>query len=88
MPLTKPHCGLHEPAHPHDEYYDEQRIGQSSGLTKREHFAGLALQGLIAAGEHRSYDVDAGSTLTWTGTAQEAVEAAEALIEALNRKDD
>lgn len=46
----------------------------SSGLTKREYFAALALQGFISTGQYKS----AGDM------AQEAVYAADALINELN----
>jgi hypothetical protein len=40
------------------------------GLTKREHFAGLAMQGLLASGEYNACD----------GTAEQAWNAADSLL--------
>lgn len=47
-----------EPAFPVDEYTVRPGLppsyeGKSFGLTKREYFAGLAMQGLLANGDHR-----------------------------------
>lgn len=49
-------------------------VGYYNGLTIREHFAGLALVGLLAADRGRDQAV------------QQAVAAADALIDALNAK--
>ena len=63
-------------AFPATEYYDERPIGGSSGLTKRELFAAMALQGFIAAnGQHQVRDA-----------ATAAVEYADALIKALSKE--
>ncbi|UTA78996.1 hypothetical protein J4377_13645 [Halomonas sp. XH26] len=53
---------------------DYAAIGQ--GLSKREHFAGLAMQGLLASGPH---DCDE------HGVAHDAVLNADALLAALER---
>lgn len=37
-----------QPAFPTDEYYDEKRIGQDSGMTLRQWFAWQALAGILA----------------------------------------
>jgi len=56
--------------------------GEADGLTKREYFAALALQGLLAA-ETENYNF--GPTETGTRTAaSDAVAHADALIAALN----
>jgi hypothetical protein len=47
----------------------------TDGLTKREHFAGLAMQGLIAANN-------------WTNISERSVHFADALIFALNKEDE
>jgi hypothetical protein len=76
--------GTH-PAYPFDPSHDTFR-----GLTKREYFAALAMQGLIAQANNNSfnnkYTVDDG----WIDpdiVASCAVEIADALIEQLNEKD-
>ena len=45
-------------------------IQEPTGLTKREHFAGLAMQGLLASGEYYACD----------STAKEAWDAADSLL--------
>ena len=52
----------------------------ADGLTKREYFAGLALQGLLAQSSEKGGSYDA----SFFFVAQLAVEHAEALIGALN----
>lgn len=37
-----------QPAFPTTEYYDEKPIGVIEGLTTREYFAAMAMQGLLA----------------------------------------
>jgi hypothetical protein len=34
------------------EHFSQSSTYYSTGLTKREHFAGLAMQGLLASGSH------------------------------------
>jgi hypothetical protein len=51
----------------------------SSGLTKREHFAGLAMQGLLA--NHELID-----TVDWEWIANNSIALADNLIEELNKK--
>ena len=46
------------------------------GLTKREHFAGLAMQGLMA---------DEEEYLTWADLAKDSLAAADALLKALEQ---
>lgn len=53
----------------------------SSGLTKRELFAAMAMQGILSSGEHRY-----GSTLN--GLAQYAVQLSDALINELNKQNE
>lgn len=68
-----------EPAFPSDIYFDEQRIDQTSGLTKREYFAAMAMQGLLA-----SWPQDADSPrYCAVNVAHSAQTLADALIEAL-----
>lgn len=50
------------------------------GLTKREHFAGLAMQGLLAC--NATYD---GKTIARSELAEDALGFADALISALNK---
>lgn len=52
-----------------------------AGLTKREHFAALALQGILA---HEGRPADK-FRLDWT---RDAVAIADALVQALNEEDD
>jgi hypothetical protein len=63
-------------------YGEFKRAGDAAmgygGLTKREHFAGLAMQGLLASGPH---DCDE------HGVAHDAVLNADALLAALERTD-
>jgi hypothetical protein len=56
-----------------DDSAQPKAMGSSGGLTKREYFAATALQGLIDGGYRLAAD-----------NATEAVEYADALIEALN----
>lgn len=60
---------------PQDSVYEE-----NYGLTKREYFAAMALQGLMA---NRTPDID-----LCTSVADFAVYHADALIEALNKKEE
>lgn len=62
-------------AFPAITFYDERPIGCSDGLTKREFFAALAMQGLFAA-SRENYPSK--------GDVHAAVRAADWLIEALN----
>jgi hypothetical protein len=50
------------------------------GLTKREHFAAMAMQGLLANYSNRGMNIDT--------IAKQAVNAADELINALNKKND
>lgn len=38
-----------DPAHPTPEFYNDRQLGVTPGLTIREYFAAIALQGLLAA---------------------------------------
>jgi hypothetical protein len=58
------------------ENYDVNYIGQI-GLTKLEHFAGLAMQGYIAA--DTEFDNDSKATASW------AVENSKALLKELEK---
>ena len=64
----------HDPAFPQDDYFDEQLTGQIPGLTKREYFAGQALQGLLASPKPLP-----------DGAEDIAVMMADALIKSLNK---
>lgn len=66
----------HDPAFPQDNYFDEQLTGQIPGLTKREYFASLALQGLLASPKPLNGAED---------IADIAVMMADALIKSLNK---
>lgn len=68
-------------AFPRQDFYNEKLIDCSEGLTKRELLAGLALVGILA--KHGSDD-----DLIMANFATDAVRAADALIEALNREEE
>jgi hypothetical protein len=59
-------------------------FGSNMGLTKREWFAGLAMEGLLADSEDRSEEIKPGETCA-EATARLAVEHADALIKELNK---
>ena len=50
----------YDPAFPTDDYFDEKITNTLPGLTKREYFASLALQGILSAGDAES-DPDLGN---------------------------
>lgn len=52
--------------------------GNTPGLTKREYFAAMAMQGVVMQGEHTT------NSHRTEFTAKDAVQYADALIEALN----
>lgn len=56
----------------------ENQVVLALGLTKREHFAGLAMQGIISKGHH----------CTDTVVADEALRYADALLKALGETDE
>ena len=64
------------PNHPANVINEETTISQM-GLTKREHFAAMALQGMWSSLTDQHYD-------NYERMAKIAVEQADALIEALN----
>lgn len=59
-------------------------FGSRDGLTKREYFAAVALQGLLADSENRTDDRKEGETCC-QATARLAVEHADCLINALKK---
>ena len=65
------------PASPFDR---NDSIWQEAGLTKREHFAGLAMQGLLA-----SNAMYGGSTEKRGALARDAIAHAEVLLEELDK---
>ena len=74
----------HQPVFPNEErtsqFADVPNSMMTGGLTKREYFAGLALQGILAnAGGWLDEDIA-------EKQAKIAVDCADALIEALNKK--
>ena len=52
-------------------------LDSCSGLTKREYFAGLAMQGMLSSSDY--------ATSTWNTVAIEAVEVADALLKELEK---
>lgn len=68
------HTDKKDPAFPTDYWMDENQTGTVPGLTKREYFAALAMQGLLAK-----------ETMDLRNAAQFAVQAADFLIEELNK---
>uniref|UniRef100_A0A832H7Z3 Uncharacterized protein n=1 Tax=Oscillatoriales cyanobacterium SpSt-402 TaxID=2282168 RepID=A0A832H7Z3_9CYAN len=71
----------HHNAFPGIEYYDERPIASHPGLTTRELFAAMAMQGILAADMDW---VDPEDRAVQTLTAKQAVSYADALIAALN----
>ena len=69
------------PAMPHDIVFGKgyPLNYDPTGLTKREHFAGLAMQGIMA--NDQKY-------LTWSDLAKDSVAAADALLKALEQDND
>ena len=67
------------PAMPVDTF-SEEGLRNYMGLTKREHFAGLAMQGLLAGG----YCID-DSQNRLNDVPSEAINLADALLEALEQ---
>jgi hypothetical protein len=65
----------------HQTFSQDMAGGIHFGLTKREHFAALAFQGIMASGEFYS----SGSDMAYA--AKSAVLAADILIETLNAED-
>ena len=70
---TKPNDAIHNVINSKNDYSDDN-IYKSNGLTKRESFAAMALQGLLA-----------NDSALITSKARDAVQAADALIEILNK---
>jgi len=71
-----------EPISPFTELDEQGRPFQFySGLTKREHFAGLVMQGLLAC--NATYG---GSTTQYSMLAHDALKHADALIQELNKE--
>ncbi len=67
-------------AYPIDQSINSHQIKDSRmGLTKREYFAGLALQGLLSAGNMKS-------TLNFIQVSEIAVEFADALLLTLSKE--
>ena len=81
-------------AFPETEYYNEQLIGGSEGLTKREYFAAKALAGLTAnqsfidscAQIEREYQAAGKEVNSGYLIAKSAVSLADELIKALSHK--
>ena len=70
---TKANDPIHNVINSKKDYSDDN-IYKSNGLTKREYFAAMALQGLLSLGG-----------VVYQSTEKSAVEAADALIEELNK---
>lgn len=63
--------------------------GAVGGMTLREHYAGLAMQGLIASPTPWTADCEASTPMTsWKDVAEGSVQMADALIAALNKKEE
>jgi len=69
------------PAMPHDIVFGKgyPLNYDPTGLTKREHFAGLAMQGVMANEEEYR---------TWSDLAKDSLAAADALLKALEQDND
>lgn len=70
----------YDPAFPTDDYFDEKITNTLPGLTKREYFAALALQGILAAKAQEEF-------YSPPTLAEYAVECADKLINQLNKPD-
>jgi hypothetical protein len=68
MPINATSPNKHQPE------WAAARVG---GLTKREYFAGLAMQGMLSSSDY--------ATSTWNTVAIEAVEVADALLKELEK---
>jgi hypothetical protein len=68
------------PARPGAEFYDEKQIGSYEGLTIRQHFASMAMQGLLAN------DEIVPNVEGYEYCALISVKVADALIDALNKE--
>jgi hypothetical protein len=73
--MTKPNASINAITAPNPDYPKEHDVLQE-GLTKREYFAGRAMQGYISAGSNGMPEPDT--------IAKYATVAADALIKALN----
>lgn len=84
--MTHEEDGFNDPAFPVTEpvYPSAHHPGWANGLTKREYFAGLALQGLLSNTELNKPNKFI-NTEAWLGTmAQSSVDFADKLLEKLN----
>ena len=72
---------INQSAYPFSIEIDKGCTYNYYGLTKRELFAAMAMQGILSSGEHRY-----GSTLN--GLAQYAVQLSDALINELNKQNE
>jgi hypothetical protein len=70
-----------ETAYPATQYFDEKAYDQTQGLTKREYYAGIAMKGLCVG--KLTADIKNGKCVD---IAECAIEIADQLIKALNRK--
>jgi hypothetical protein len=82
----KPIYPLQHEGFPSVDRYVEQDEGMLAGLTKREHFAGLALQGLLSTLSADSYLEFAPNIKNVEYVAQLSVLAADKLLEELENQ--
>lgn len=78
-----------EPAFPvvdTDREFDPPIVYSKGGLTKREYFAAMAMQGLLSAG--KSVGGGGRSPSTWISIEEKAVARADALIKELEKDDE
>ena len=73
---TKPNDAIHNVFNSKKDYSDDN-IYKSNGLTKREYFAAMALQGIIANKDGLDIKIER--------IVESAVDTADALIEELNK---
>lgn len=70
----------HPKTNPDDSVIADSAIGVGSGMTKREHFAAMAMQGILARGQPSDVCVSI------SDYCDDAVKYADALIAALNKE--
>lgn len=74
------------PIVPYREFLDDIERGYPFGLTKREYFAGLAMQGILASNPEVEYgDHGRKMPMPMNDIALLSVQAADALITSLNK---
>jgi hypothetical protein len=88
-PLNEVMEVLRDCAYPVSVVGPDGRLKVGAGLTKREWFAGMAMQGILASPTPWTADFEASTPMTsWQDVASGSVQMADALIAALNKKEE